>query len=306
MINCIFKDITEKDMDMLFMEEFIANPKFVDIFLEKINISGATVIRIEHSKVDAEFGESDMTVIIEYDGIRHALLIEDKIDAVAMPNQADRYFKRGNIGVTNNEYDNFDVFIVAPEKYLSENKEAQKYPYKISYERILTYFETLNELRAEFKIQMIKQSIHKQKKGYQMVENKEATAFWNSYIDYQKEHYPHLWLTSTKEPRSITSTWTWYKTAKKDVLIYHKCEKGYMDLTFPNQANRFLDFEKEIVEKLGDLKPLGAFLVKTGKSVALRIEVPIIEIAKPFEEHVLNIDKCFQAAERLNEIVKRL
>lgn len=79
-----------------------------------------------------------------------------------------------------------------------------------------------------------------------------------------------------------------------------------MDLTFPNQANRFLDFEKEIVEKLGDLKLLGAFLVKTGKSVALRIEVPIIEIGKPFEEHVLNIDKCFQAAERLNEIVKRL
>ena len=179
----------------------------------------------------------------------------------------------------------------APEKYLSENKEAQKYPYNISYERILTYFETLNESRAEFKVQMIKQSIHKQKKGYQMVESKEATVFWNSYIDYQKEHYPHLWLTSTKGPRSITSTWTWYRTVKKDVLIYHKCEKGYMDLTFPNQADRFLNFEKEIVEKLGDLKLLGAFLVKTGKSAALRIEVPIIDIRKPFEEHISNIDK---------------
>lgn len=38
------------------------------------------------SKADKD-GESDITVIIESSGIKYGLLIEDKIDAIAMPEQ---------------------------------------------------------------------------------------------------------------------------------------------------------------------------------------------------------------------------
>ncbi len=128
---CKFSDVYEKDMDMLFLEEIAVNPEFASIFLSKIGIDNATVLEVEQSKTDPEFGESDMTIIFQVYNKKHALLIEDKIDAVAMPEQCSRYSKRGDIGVQNGEYDSYDVFIVAPEKYLLQNAEAGHYLNKV-------------------------------------------------------------------------------------------------------------------------------------------------------------------------------
>ena len=50
---------------------------------------------------------------IKVEGEKHSFLIEDKIDAVAMPDQHDRYVKRGLKGVENGEYNGFDIFLFA-------------------------------------------------------------------------------------------------------------------------------------------------------------------------------------------------
>ena len=80
MIRCKFSnDISERDMDLLFLEEFVCSPSFAALFLAKIGLDGASVIEIEHSKMDLDLGESDMTVIVEKNGVRYGLLIEDKM-----------------------------------------------------------------------------------------------------------------------------------------------------------------------------------------------------------------------------------
>lgn len=66
--------------------------------------------------MESGLGETDITVICNIDGEKLAFLIEDKIDAIAMPEQHDRYAKRGQKGVVNNEYAGFDVFIVCLER----------------------------------------------------------------------------------------------------------------------------------------------------------------------------------------------
>ena len=72
------------------------------------------------SKSDKD-GESDITVIIKSEGKKYGLLIEDKIDAIAMPEQPERYIKRGEKGIKNKDYDAFYSFIVCPEKYYKNN-----------------------------------------------------------------------------------------------------------------------------------------------------------------------------------------
>ena len=64
-IKCFFKDITERDMDMLFMEEFASSDSFLKIFTDKVGIAKSKVISIHSSKTDIMLGESDMTVIIK-------------------------------------------------------------------------------------------------------------------------------------------------------------------------------------------------------------------------------------------------
>ena len=137
MLKCTFSDVSERDMDLLFLEEFVCSQEFLNIFLSKIDLLNATICSVEHSKVDVEFGESDLTIIVEKDGQRYGLLIEDKIDAIAMKNQSDRYLKRGENDKNKGDYSNYFVFIVAPEKYIQTNEEAKKYRYKVTYEECI-------------------------------------------------------------------------------------------------------------------------------------------------------------------------
>lgn len=301
---CKFADVSEHDMDMLFLEEFVISKEFLNIFASKVGITDATVVEIEHSKTHPEFGESDMTVIIETGGKRHGLLIEDKIDAIAMPEQCDRYIKRGNLGVSNGDYSLFDVFIVAPEKYLRENTEAKKYPNKVSYEECQMYFEKDVDVRKAFKLSQIKQAIHKQKTGYQVIENKAVTEFWSKYISYKKQNYDHLLFSATEGPRGANSTWPQFNTVIEKLYIIHKSERGFVDLTIPGMAEVLPQLEM-LLNKMVNLKENDMTIHPTGKAAAVRLYVPVLDFSKPFDEQEDDIEKCFKAIEKMSETVKK-
>ena len=86
MTVCKYRDVSERDMDLLFMEAFVTDPEFSKLFLDKTEHAGKLfdIIQAERSKTDNKLGESDLTLIYSIEGKRFALLIEDKIDAIAM------------------------------------------------------------------------------------------------------------------------------------------------------------------------------------------------------------------------------
>lgn len=304
-IVCKFSNVSERDMDLLFLEEFVVSKEFLNIFISKAGITNAAVVEVEQSKVDAQFGESDMTVIVETEGKRHGLLIEDKIDAIAMPNQYERYIERGEIGVLNGDYNTFDVFIVAPEKYLKENDVAKKYPNKVSYEECEAYFEENIDSRKLFKLFQIRDAIYKQKTGYQVVENKNVTDFWHKYILFQREKYQHLFLTATEGPRGSKAVWPRFNTVIKELYILHKSEVGYVDLTISGAAERLYQLEV-LLNDMVNIKKLGISIQRTGKAAALRINVPKLDFKKPFEIQKADVEFCFNAVEKLSNLVKEL
>ncbi len=306
MIYCKFSDVSERDMDLLFLEEIASSQDFLNILLSKINLFDATVCSVEQSKVDVEYGESDMTVVVVKNGNKYGLLIEDKIDAVAMPNQSERYIARGEIGKQNGDYKDFFVFIIAPKKYLEENEEAQKYPNKITYEECLEYFRLREDNRSIFKKQQIEQAIYKQKHGYQVIVNTAVTEFWDKYITYKEEHYPDLWLVSKRGPKGVNARWPHFNTILDDMFIYHKSESGYVDMTILGAADKIIDLEKELAKILGDFTAQGLSVVKTGKSAAIRKRVPEIDFTKPFENYEKEISLCFEAIKDLCEIAKQI
>ena len=138
-MNVRFEKVFERDIDLLIINKFINDPKVANYFLDKLNLSNYKLIKVEHSLMDND-GESDITIILENDVEKIALLIEDKIDAIAMPNQRNRYDIRGNKGIKNKEYDRYFVFIIAPQDYLDTNLESKKYENRISYEELKELF----------------------------------------------------------------------------------------------------------------------------------------------------------------------
>jgi hypothetical protein len=111
-----FDTTLERDMDLLIMEEFVCSANFAKIFLDTVGIhSDYSIEEVIHSMRDADLGESDIVFILNIDGKRHAIHIEDKIDALAMPNQRGRYSLRAEKDIASGQYD------------ASTNRYARKY-----------------------------------------------------------------------------------------------------------------------------------------------------------------------------------
>ena len=306
MVKCYFSDVSERDMDLLFLEEFVCSDKFLKLFTDMVGIEESKVISVYSSKTDVQYGESDMTVIIESNGKRIGLLVEDKIDAIAMPRQSERYNLRGQKGIDQGDYDSFYVFIIAPKKYLEQNEEAKKYPNHIEYETVLSYFESLNDSRSAFKIQQIKQAIDKQKKGYQVEEDTAVTEFWSKYSEYQKSHYPDIDFIYNNEIKGTNASWPRFRTVIDSLYINHKTERGYADLTLENCADRIVAVEQLLSDTIGDYLEQGFTVRKATKSAVVRLTVPIVDVHKPFEEQIDKVDLGLKAVNKLSELVKLL
>ena len=86
-IKCIYNGLSEHDMDMLFLQLFTIDKGFARLFLNATPFSKEvfSIDSIELSKSDPKLGESDITVLLTTGKKKVAFLIENKIDAIAMP-----------------------------------------------------------------------------------------------------------------------------------------------------------------------------------------------------------------------------
>lgn len=306
-IKVNFSSVEERDMDTFFLEALGSDKNFLQLFLNKVeSLKNGTfeILSIELSKEDRD-GESDITVIIEGNGKRHGLLIEDKINAKAMPEQCNRYTIRGKTGVKNGDYKDFFVFIVSPEKYYKQNDEAKKYDFYVSYEECLHYLKTKNDTLSKIWIQQIEQSIAKVKNTAPITKDEKRVAFFKKYLEYQEQHYSELNNVNNID-NATKAGWPHFSAAPKNAYMLHKTERGQFDLTFNGTIKKKITFDtlKKYIEKMGfsDIK-----VVETGKSIALRKTVPIIDFDKEFDDiNKKDLDECFKAGcelKRLADII---
>lgn len=293
-MEIVFEKVFERDIDLMIIERFINDSKFKNIFLKKAKLDKTyQLIAIEHSLTD-ENGESDITVTLKDDFETIGLLIENKIDAVAMPNQRNRYDLRGEKGVKNKKFSRFFVFMIAPREYLNLNKEAKKYENQISYEDLINYFEG-----NEFVVQLLSRAIEKKKNNYEVIENKNVTEFWQKYYKYIRENYPALKINEIEGPRGTRAVWPEIKTPIAKINIMHKSDRGFLDLTFPKMGEYMNIFNKYINNFLSD----GMLVEKTNKSAVIRIMVPKIDFKMSFDDYSQEIEEIMEKALCLRNLV---
>lgn len=309
-IQLTFKDVSERDMDILFLEEFAMSKEFCRLFLNKVGVNDFEIVSLEHSKMDNELGESDIAVVYTNAEGKHGILVEDKIDAEAQPNQYERYVLRGEKGVKNGEFDDYEVFIVAPENYLETNEAAREhYQNKVSYEEILDYFSAIDDARSRFKIQQIEQAIRKEKQGYTVIVNEQVTDFWNAYFEYQKAHYNHLDCRSKPKSKGSKALWAEYATETEKFLIIHKTDKGCVDLQISlskSKAKETVDIIKSSIPNYAT----SGFHVSSNKhsrksdlaTIMIRRFVPIVDVKQSFDSQKEKIEESFAAVEKLKNL----
>ena len=109
------ENVAERDIDLLIVNKFMTDSDFVNSFCSlvsepcPIEVNNINVEEIHHSQMDSD-GESDVFVIIRCGEKRIGLFIEDKIDAISMPDQHGRYIKRAEKGV-GTQYDEYRIVL---------------------------------------------------------------------------------------------------------------------------------------------------------------------------------------------------
>lgn len=302
MISCNFNNtITERDMDMLLAETAATDVDFCRILINKTDLKGKpfNLRKVEVSKSDSDLGESDVTLIFDIEGNNYGFLIEDKIDAIAMPDQHGRYIKRGIKGIERGDYKDYRVFIFCPEKYRNNNREAKLYEYLLTYEEVKDYYDAKSDELSVYRAQQVSQAIKKAKRPASVNIDKDANAFFRQYCKYQQENYPLLTLV-TKE--TSNGWWPQYNTNFKDVYIHHKIPDGTVDLTFPKAADK-LEELRRVAEWAKYHGIPDAAAAKRAKAASIRIKVPLFDMRSNFEDvDKRDLDKCFDAIQQLTDL----
>lgn len=301
-MRVVFESVSERDVDLLLMDQFASNPSFARFFMDKIKIEGYWVEELYHSLTDVSLGESDITVVFANEKNRHGLLIENKIDALAQPEQYTRYLKRGRKQVEAGLFGDFSISLVAPRDYLDSNGEAKKYPCHIAYEELLSMLEADQGADHTLACVLLSYAIKKKQSGYQVIENTAVTEFWRKYEIYQQLHFPQLKLRMTSGSKGSRALWPVFSTRMKGVSINHKSTHRCVDLELGGLGEK----SRQIKAFASALLQKKMYWVRTGKSLSVRVEVPPMDFTQPFEGYEREMQEVLTAVQRLDKLSENL
>lgn len=300
-----FDSVYERDMDLLFMRKIAQDKGFVrrfflgfqDLADKGYDKAEFIVEKVAHSVV-TEDGESDIEAVLSISGTRIALLIEDKIDAVAMPDQATRYSQRGQKAVERGDYDEFYVFIIAPMDYLKSNAEAKKYAHSIPYEDILASMED------GFEKAMIGYALS-DANNVRLPRSTVVTQFWDRLYDYLDEFYPDVFRVHGHrglERSGQAGQWISIMCGKP-YGIQIKSDRGYVDLEIGGHAEKFAQFSADNRALIDERR---LFVRAASKSLAIRKYVGTIDFTQPFESQTQALKTALDAAKELQDLIPKL
>ncbi len=295
------ESVTERDIDLLLLEELNVSDNFSSWVYSVVtdDTDSPQCKGAWHSISDAALGESDLVVIYE-NGM--AILIENKIDALAQPEQGMRYKARGEKGIQTGLWGSFITCIVAPSLYIQKEKDTTVYDANLSYEEIANWFSSLDvaNRRATYKSYLINEAIEKNRRGYTINPDERVTEFWLRYWELATQQYPELEMRKPSV-KPANSDWPDFRPSifKKRFSIVHKLKRGDVDLQIAGAAD-----ELEYIQNI--LSEAGVEVVKAGKSAAIRIKVDSIDRFASFESQKNIVTSGLDAAIKLLKIGKKI
>lgn len=279
-----YLNISERDVDLLLLEELLVSEPFAIWFVSAIKQqpSSITIIGAWHSVSDALLGESDLIIKFTSEaGVIEAILLENKIDAIAQTEQGYRYNMRGVKGITQNEWAAFITCLLAPQSYLDRNTEP--YDVEISYEQVIAFFQKNADIRSQYRAAFLQEAVEKNRRGYQSVVCLRMTEFAAAYLNFVASNHPEL-NPEIAKPRAAGHDWIHFYPFpnQKNIVIVHQIRGQRIKVIYHRQLSRY----DEIVDKFADAVDLPLDVKPSGKSVTVSTEAPFIDLANSTFEQV--------------------
>lgn len=286
--------VSERDVDLLLVEELSASSGFRAWFSEQIGLTQSDLTEVARSVVSST-GESDLELTFQSAEGTTKVLVENKIDAMLQPRQPERYVERGETYVGSRRCDRFMTVLVAPEAY---GAARSGFGARVSYEQLREWFQEQlkSDSRAPYKLALLDQALERAASGWTLIPDAAATSFWQSYWRVASEIAPELHMPAPGS-KPATSGFIRFRPAHlpSGVKLLHKVPHGNVDLQFSGMATRAGEFARAHAGKL----TAGMRLEVAGKSLVVRIAVPVVALEAPFESSAAAVREALSAAQRL-------
>lgn len=293
-----FESIIERDADFAIINAFSRNKEVRELFLNKINRKDCEIKEVYHSLVQQEegygIGESDIVFVLEDSEGLFGLMIEDKINADAQPNQRERYDIRAKELINRGVFERHYVFLCAPQSYL-DSMMASKYELKISYESVVSLLDDGLD-----KAVLLKGT----EGGTTIIKSEPVTNYWNKLYPYVHDNYPDLRMSGKPGDRAANSLWPEFKTVIPGCTIVMKSNRGIIDLEFSRMGKRLYELELKLLEVGITQKP-----IQTKKSASLRYEFKkedYISFNESFDLQINTLNKWLDKIVEFDFVAKRL
>lgn len=261
--------VSEADIDWILCIEINSNPQFREWLSTKIFGCSDVAHDGAWRSIANAYGESDLVWRVKLpDGCYVLALMENKINAVAQPEQYNRYVARGTDYVASGICHHFETVLISPRSYSSRDSRYYK---PISYELLQDWFESQGGERNAYINSMLNAAIHKSRSVPEP--DPGITAWRRRFWELARDEFP--WL-SLKEPGELREYWVWqdypgftmvYKTYSKAAMggFY----RSVVDLQTWGRARELDRFDAAFGQ---DLKRLGGEVTTAGQSIAFRME----------------------------------
>ena len=310
--------VQERDIDLLVVEELASSIEFVHWFCEKVKGSlPATLgdVDVKHSclHIGEGYGESDIVLRIkDQEGCSHIYLIEDKIDATFMPNQAERYRMRMNKIIEIDLLGSGKTVLLAPQSFLDSRISVAEFDVAISYELLIEYFDKqsntskIPELthRYTYRRDFIQRAIDKKKNSGVVLEpDPRVCDFRAEYYSFVTSIAPELKLkplSKVKEPNH----WIYYPASLADamqksrfLLIHKPYDRVVIQITVdPVYMDRTIEKFAELCSSEPDMS-----ILKADKSFTVCIMTSGLDTRQAFSEQTNEVEQAIKKLLRLRD-----
>ena len=257
----------------------------------------ATVIDVFVSKSD-NLGESDLIALYQSDdGLRFALMIEDKVDAPLQPDQAARYRLRADREVKAGVYSAYAVVLSAPAFYLANCTRCCDFDATVSFEDMAAFVrENEPSRRADYRATFLETAARRRSNNWVREVDTATEAFWEAAYLIATREFPILEMKRLRVTKG--ATWINFRpadmpTLPKRIYVSVKGDRGQMDLTFSNTRAHF--FRDRIISLLDP----DMTVHQTSASAAIRIEVAGFGPDEGVVDGMHKVRRAFEACARL-------
>ncbi|MBY3389183.1 PD-(D/E)XK nuclease family protein [Rhizobium laguerreae] len=194
--------------DVLAMDLLHSCPDFLKLIVEEAGeASGDIDIRsLRRSVAETSLGETDIELVVAGDNGRCGILIENKVRAVVMDRQFERYRMRGAAGVEKGLWDRFRVVLMSPGSYFAtlEPEHKRHVDVSLSYERIVDFLSV--HPQHAFKRHVFECAVTDHRTGYTKLPDDPMIAFYRNYWMVASNEFPQLGM---KEPGVVGRDGSW-------------------------------------------------------------------------------------------------